>query len=252
MSARVAKLGFDARLLRDLLVSALRQRLLFVLLAIDAGLILLHIGIIGVTPNEHLPPWTNWFRLSNDGSLAEIFEYLQVIGGAVLLLGVARTRLAPIVPIALILFYIVVDNALSLHEWAAYFILPDHQNRGELLVSAGIGLIMAAAGVFAFRHADRQERAAIIAVGLGVASIGAMAVGVDGLHAVGKQYSFALGRVLLVLEDGGELIAQSILLAVCFVVHQRLTASDAIASPAVDSGAFAQTGLAQHAARDPS
>lgn len=222
MRLELRSLGFDRGFLVELLRSVPRQPLLWFLLAVDAVVILLHIWIIGLVPNEQLPRWTDWFRLSLDGSLAEGFEYAKGAVAGLLLLSVARTRVPAITPVALLPLYLVADNAFQIHERFAHWLLPEHQNRGELAVSVVIALIMVAVAALAYRMANPRGRSAILAVLIGIFLIGFMAAGVDALHAIVKQFSFHLGRVFLILEDGGELVAQSVLLVICTVVWRRL------------------------------
>jgi len=222
-------MAFDRQYLLEIIRATLRHKLLVVLFAVDMLVITLHIVIIGFNPNEQLPRWTRWARLSSTGGIGEIFEYLKsFLAGAVLL---RTSAFSPVlIPMALLPIYLTLDNSLSIHERLAATLFPDHQNKGELAVSIGIGVVMAVAAAFAYARANQRERSAILAIGIGVIILGGMSAGIDVIHAVVKNYDFRLGRVLLVVEDGGELIAHSLLLVICLVIWELAAEANQIRS----------------------
>lgn len=227
MRSRQLKFAFDRRYLVELLSAALRSKVLLALLLVDLTLIVVHVAVIGFARGRELPESALWVRLDEDRSLAEIIEYLKGITAGVLLLRLSLAKSPALIPVALLPLYLVLDNALRIHELTAMTLFPGRQNKGELAVSMGIGALMGVAALFAFIRANARERAAIVAVGVGIVAIGVMAAGVDVIHLFGKRYDFYLGRVLGIAEDGGELIAQSLLLAICVAVWKHPPAGGA-------------------------
>ena len=81
-----------------------------------------------------------------------------------------------------------------------------------------IGLLLAAIATYAYRRASPRERSAILAVGAAVLVIGTAASAVDAVHVLMKRLDFVVGRLFGLLEDGGELIGHSLLLATAYAI----------------------------------
>jgi hypothetical protein len=81
-----------------------------------------------------------------------------------------------------------------------------------------IGLLLAAMATFAYRRANPRERSAILAMGATMLLIGTMASGVDALHVVVKRLDYVVGRLFGLLEDGGELIGHTLMLATAYAI----------------------------------
>ncbi len=210
--------AFDHRSFVRLFNAVFRQKVLLALLALDALLIGVHVVIIGLTPNEDLAAWKSWFRLGVDRGVGEIFEYLQLGIASILLLAVAVRRSPVLVPMSLLILYLVLDNAFRVHEHLGTLLMPNHQNRGELAAFAGLGAIIASIAAFTYVRASQRERADILAVAVGILLVGGTAAGVDAIRALLVGRSLLFSRTMLIVEDGGELIAQSVLLVICVVI----------------------------------
>jgi hypothetical protein len=164
--------------------------------------------------------------LEVDRGFSEIFQYLKEFWIA-LALGVLalrkRSRLYGV--LATLFFYILLDDAAKLHEKfgaiiSQRFAFSDlwglqAQDFGELLFYSGVTLVFAGLIALTYRTGQTAEkrtmRQLIVLLGL----FACFAVGVDLLHSA--VLIPALDPLLIALEDGGELIAMSMIATYIFV-----------------------------------
>jgi hypothetical protein len=158
--------------------------------------------------------------LDVDRGYAEFFQYLKLLWTIVLLIGVSlRTREKGFLAWALLFAYLLVDDSFRLHETigeslAGALAFDDALGLraidfGELLVSAIAGVLLFVViawayvrGAQTFRHASRHLLALLLLIVL-------FGVVVDMVH-IALEPDGWLDNGLVILEDGGELVAMSL------------------------------------------
>ncbi len=160
----------------------------------------------------------NWFNLSQEMGLGEIFEHVMTaLGICALLMLFYRHRRRQIAMATILLALVLADNALQLHEQVGVvlggalptdLLLPPHQI-GELLFLSAFALV-ALATLAPLFHKDivPVEQAMLLIVALiGFAAI--FGIAVDAVHAMlatGSLQEVVAGS----LEDFGELVGISL------------------------------------------
>ncbi|MBW4465133.1 MAG: hypothetical protein KME07_06790 [Pegethrix bostrychoides GSE-TBD4-15B] len=164
--------------------------------------------------------------LEVDRGFSEIFQYLKEFWIALALGFLAlRYRSWLYGVLATLFFYILLDDAAKLHEKSGAVISQrfafsdlwglQAQDFGELLFYSGVMLVFA--GLIALAYptgqtaAKRTVRQLIVLLGL----FACFAIGADLLHSAIRIP--VLDPLLIALEDGGELIAMSIIATYIFV-----------------------------------
>ena len=202
--------------------------LMLLLFCADAAFILLH--LINVE--------TGWLRgnrisLEDDGGPAELFQYLKEFWIVVcMVVAFVSARNAVYLSWAFVFLFLLADDAGRIHEgvggWLAQqYNLPAPfslrpQDIGELLFAGAIGL--AALGIvgLAVRRGTEQCRRISRDLGLLIVALAVVGVFVDMLHTIAYLERSLLAQVLLVVEDGGEMIVMSALTAYAFHVASHV------------------------------
>ena len=202
--------------------------LMLLLLCADAAFILLH--LINVE--------TGWLRgnrisLEDDGGPAELFQYLKEFWIVVcMVVAFTSTRHVVYLSWAFVFVFLLADDAGRIHEgvggWLAQrYDLPAPfglraKDIGELLFAGAIGL--AAIGVvgLAVRLGTEQCRRISRDLGLLVVALAVVGVLVDMLHTIAYMERSLLAQVLLVVEDGGEMLVMSALTGYAFHVASHV------------------------------
>jgi len=199
--------------------------LLGLLLLVDAICIALHLLVW--LPDRTLV----LFSLERDGSYSEVFEYAKLLWVAVLLVVLARRQRSwSYLPPALLVVYLLVDDAVALHEslggtltdrlgFEARFGLRA-KDFGELAVSAAAGLLFLPALALAYWRAAPPVRRTLLDFALLLGVLVFFAVAVDMLHSLAGPAGFWY-RAIGVLEDGGELVTLSVLVWYAFLNAAR-------------------------------
>jgi hypothetical protein len=198
--------------------------LLLLLICADAGFALLH--LISVE--------TGWLRgagisLEADGGPAEIFQYLKefwII--ACMVFAFVSTRHAVYASWALVFLFLLVDDAGKVHEqvgaWlgqrygfpAPLGLRPD--DIGELVFAGAVGVTtLAVVGVGMRRGTEQCLRISRDMFCL-IFVLALLGVCVDALHVIAYLGGSLLAQVLLIVEDGGEMVLMSALTAYAFHV----------------------------------
>lgn len=184
---------------------------LWLFLAIDLGLI-----------GMHFLRWGEAWLLTTDGGWGERWGYMKEAATAVaLLIAYRRSKQAIYAAWAAVFVYVLCDDALMIHElggkaladlfaFTSLFGLRP-RDEGELLVSAAAGLLLLGAGWFAFRRSDTAARLHSKVLLWLFAVLVFFGVVVDMAHIILASAGFSLR--MNVLEDGGELMALSLLAA---------------------------------------
>jgi hypothetical protein len=219
--------------------------LLLLLVAADITFIALH--LVNVE--------TGWFHgvplsLEADGGLPETYQYIKIFWIVLCLASTFwRTRVRLYGYWALVFAFLLVDDAGQIHErvgaWlgrsyavpVAFGLRPN--DIGELTFAVVVGLAMLALVGFASWRVGEQARRVsrdILCLVLVLAFIG---VPVDTLHVIAYFQRSLLAQVLLVVEDGGEMLVMSALMAYAFHLasHRGHTRFDLWASVKTRLGA---------------
>jgi len=217
------------RELRDalkLVKEALRSPLLPLVVLLVIGLVTLHLFAISM-PGAFDDP--DRLQLNSDGGISELVEYaLLSTSAAMLLLAGIFARRAVFVPLALLIAYLALDDALTIHEHMGSLIWYDHSRGGEVIFALALGACLAVVLLLTHARATGEERAGHLALWLMIAVIAFFAVFVDALHTMAIKVFEWLDSPLLILEDGGELAGMALL----FLVSRKVLAD---ASPRLGS-----------------
>jgi hypothetical protein len=208
--------------------------LLVLLISGDDAFILLHLHNVE----------TGWMRgvtisLEADGGMPETYQYAKEFWMAVCMaVTFWRTRLHLYASWSAVFGFLLLDDAGQIHErvggWLARaFELPAmfglrSKDTGELLVAASVGLTMfAIVAVTSWRRGEQSERISRDVLSL-ICMLGVVGVFVDMLHVMTYLNGSLLAQVLLVVEDGGEMLVMSALTAYAFHVtsHHGRTSFD--------------------------
>jgi hypothetical protein len=201
-------------------------RVLLILLAVDAILIALHMGVVTGTLSEPR------FAITTERGFAEVVQYGKAACAALLLLEMVRkTRSLTALVWSAGLSAILLDDAFALHEQLGAALGPQVFPSGfgrlspphtaELLVLSGGAVLFALSAAAAAGHEGARGWSINAALGGSLLLLAAFGIGVDALH------SMADGRLarrfLAVVEDGGEMAAMSVLTAMTWAlaVHAR-------------------------------
>jgi hypothetical protein len=208
--------------------------LLLLLVSADVVFILMHLVSVE----------TGWLRgagisLEADRGLPETYQYVKefwvVVAMAVTFW---RTRVALYASWSAVFAFLLVDDAAQVHErvgaWlgeqyalpTAFGLRPD--DSGELLFAALIGITMLLlVGGASWRAGEQTGRISrdVLLLIFGLAVLGVV---VDMLHVVSYLRKSLLAQVLLVVEDGGEMLVMSALTAYAFhvAIHRGRTRFD--------------------------
>jgi len=205
--------------------------LLILLLCADLAFVVLH-SINALTPILDHP----LLSLKMDQGYPELYGYLK-FGWIIILLFCLSLRnwSFHFVAWALVFTYLLLDDALQIHERLGTLVaeqlgfVPAFRLRrkdfGELAVSAAAGLLLLPILVWAYRSGSQMFRKVsqdIIILILVLVCFGVVIDMADIAIRLGKGVGFALG----VIEDGGEMIAVSLILWYVFLRTVRDDSAD--------------------------
>jgi hypothetical protein len=201
-----------------LLTASLRSPILWALLVIDLVLIIVHL-LVALSPNEEVGSWTDFLRVDKDRSLSEWFEFTKLGFAILLLVRHARRQQhrAGYLMVAALLALMLFDNIVEVRLHTAEWLAPGRLATAELVLVSATAPFLAGLMYLAFRGAKSDERSELAAILIVLAVFALFAVVIDFLHEVALMYGPTIYGGLSVLEDGGELITLSLLLAL--VIH---------------------------------
>lgn len=198
---------------------------LLLLLAADIAFTLLHfLRLEGFVDSE-------LFSLETDRGYSEVYQYLKVLSIVALLFFVlTRTRVAGYGVWFLLFLYLLLDDALSIHEEFGGYLAANlgfvpalglrAQDFGELAVSTGVFIVFLTMlslfyvrGSETFQEVSRHLLVMLVALAFFGIFVDMLHVAVD----LGWKISFLLG----VVEDGGELLVMSIMAWYVFLLYHR-------------------------------
>jgi hypothetical protein len=196
--------------------------LLLLLICTDLAFILLHLVSVE----------TRWLRgagisLEADRGLPETYQYVKEFWIAACMAATFwRTRERAYIVWSAMFLFLLLDDAGQIHEhvgaWVGQrYALPSAfglraDDTGELLFAAAIGgSMLALVGLTSWRGGERSGRISRDVLGL-IAALAVLGVVVDMLHVIAYLQRSLLAQVLLVIEDGGEMLVMSALTAYAF------------------------------------
>ena len=196
----------------DIIWRALSTRLALAIFLANLFFILLHIAAVnGIVGGNDRP-----FRVDKDRSLSEYFEYACLLMSSALIFHLSiRRKIYQIMPMALVILYLFLDDYMRIHEYMGDILVPAHDNAGQALFTMLVGgatLALAATGCML---SQRFVRVQIIAVLLPILLLGVFGSIVDAFHEFMIRFVPASDNVIGFVEDGGELVSISILLLTC-------------------------------------
>ena len=204
-----------------------KDKLLFLLLATDIAFITLHILHIYT---DLLPD--SLYSLAMPRSYSEFFQYTKELWIAIILLAAGiRLRSSLYFSFSALFLYFLVDDSFELHETTGkyladtLFFQPAFGLRpvdfGEMLVSGAIGLPLLGLIALAYlKSVTATRQVAHILFGLIVLTV-FFGVIVDMAEIMVNQP--AISRILVIVEDGGEMIVMSIITAFTFGLSRSST-----------------------------
>jgi hypothetical protein len=211
-------------------------------------LLLLVFADLGFTVLHLIHVETGWLRghgisLEHDGGPSEIYQYVKEFWIVVcMVVAFVLTRHGIYLAWAIVFSVLLADDAGQIHENVGMWLGERYQfaapfglrskDVGELLVAGAVGLltlIVAGAGLCCLTEQCRRisRDVSVLVIFLGVVGIL-----VDVLHVIAYHAQSQLAQVLLVVEDGGEMVVMSALTAYAFhvVSHAARTRFDLLST----------------------
>jgi hypothetical protein len=194
--------------------------LLVMLLALDVGLIAAYLA-------HRLAGWpeVRGFRLGNEWGYGEVMLAVQLAWVAGLAAWVALRARWPVMAVwACGYAVILVDDRFMLHERAGDILarrvdlVPDGAD-GELVWLGAVALVVGSALLVLHLRAGQAARAASGGMLLVTVALAAFGVGADWLHSLtGLRGPVTANFVMTAIEEGGELVVSSLVVAHVFAV----------------------------------
>lgn len=200
----------------DPLLGRLQQAFVALLLLVAADLAFAAIHLIHTLTAALADPR---YSLAHDLGYPEIFQYVKMFWIVLLLAAMWWRSRQPVYGAWTVLYaYLLLDDALQFHElggaalaemlgYTSGFGLRD-VDFGELTVSAGVGALIFTTIFFGYLRSTPDACSASQDLFLLLATLVGFGVGVDVLHAAAG--AGALGILLGLVEDGGEMLAISV------------------------------------------
>lgn len=212
-----------AQLWKAALISSKAKTLLLSLLAVDVVFVSLHF--------LHLKGFVigDVFSLERDRGYSEFFQYAKLLLIAVLLFSLLRkTKAAGYALWSLLFFYLLLDDAFSLHETLGGYVASSFayvpafglraQDFGELTVSFFVAVVflvpialLCRRGFDEFRQASKHLVVLLVALAF-------FGIFVDMLH-VAIDMHWKITFLLGVVEDGGEMLVISLMACYVFLLN---------------------------------
>lgn len=175
-------------------------------------------------------PLSQFFSVEKDRGFAEIYQYVKLFWASALLLAIfARVRAGIYFAWSAVMGYLLMDDALGLHELLGRMAVAHlnlqpawalrAQDFGELLVVAVIGTVLMALLAWWHFRADASSRSdswRLLQLLLLLAVFGVVFDLAHSMAGTGTP-----GALAALLEDGGEMVVVSLITAYCFEVCSR-------------------------------
>lgn len=167
------------------------------------------------------------FSLEADGGLPEAFQYVKQFWIAAITLIVARrTRLFVYLSWSAVFLFLLLDDALQFHEQAGLWLAQRYalpgvfslrpEDLGELLFAAAVGAAMLVLVGFAVLREGAAARSASRDLVILIVLLAVLGVLLDMLHVIAHFKGSLTAQLLLIIEDGGEMVVISAIAAYAF------------------------------------
>jgi len=176
--------------------------------------------------------WSPWFSgwhysLESGNGLAAVYQFIkQVWLAGCLALAFVQTRSKVFVGWTLLFAFLLVDDALELHEAVGVLIasawsLPPifgmrPEDTGELLVAFAIGGVALMMVGVTFRNGSNDSRQLSADLMCLLAALALFGVFFDMLHTITYFNAPGLAKAFALIEDGGEMLVVSVITAYAF------------------------------------
>ena len=196
--------------------------LLGLLISIDLLFIAVHV----------LHVWSPWmnashFSLESDRGMAELYQYVKLIWlSSCMMLAFLQTRLPVYLGWMLLFGFLLLDDAIQMHERAGWWFADQFgftaalglraKDFGEIAFAACIGLTAVALAILTFWRGAAQSKHVSADILCLLCVLAFFGVFFDALHTVAYFESPSLAPVLTLIEDGGEMIVVSVITAYAF------------------------------------
>ena len=209
----------DLRDSADLMLGYMRERGADLILFVWAAFVFMHAYIFMAGAHDEL--W--YFQLNNERGISEHWEAVMLVASFALLAfrSVQKNRPAYLVP-AFIMLYMALDGRLEIHEQVGLALWPAHRSGGELLFMAAAGAVFLLALWAVIRRSSAEQKNELTCYAGLVLLFGMFGAVIDCLHALLKSLSARFDHPMAWIEDGGELLAISLMLIVSLGVFRRL------------------------------
>lgn len=198
---------------------AAARRLLLLLVAADLAFIVLHVVYIETSLLRGRP-----FSLEADNGIPEAYQYVKQFWLVLCMAALfRRTRAMVYLGWMLVFAFLLLDDAFQFHEHFGKWLAAQHalpvafglrpDDIGELLFAAGFGGVTAMLIGFGYWRGDSHARAVSRDIAILVVALGALGVGIDMVHVITYFKAPLLAQFLLMLEDGGEMLVVSLMVA---------------------------------------
>ena len=152
-------------------------------------------------------------RIDMDNTIPEKFEYSMLLVTALLLLKAARAAKGHGLALtAIVALYLMLDNAVGIHELAGAFLYPAHARAGEVMYAAIVITAVVVPGAIIFRRSTLAERQALMAIAIVLAMFAFFSVVVDAFHSVVVRLYDRFDLLIGTIEDSGEFLSIALLL----------------------------------------
>jgi hypothetical protein len=200
------------------------------LVAVDLLLVAVHVAAGLLKRTGTIEGWPLW-HLGTEGSVPEVFNYLKWAALAAVL-AVASRRLGSLLlaVLAALFLLVLLDDSLQFHERAGRMLAgllgaedSMTQAAGEIAYWLATGALFAILIAFGWRASSAAVRRTVLPLACLFGGVVVCGIGFDVLHALSPAGS-ALGAILGILEDGGEMVFASALLAYAvgaFLTHEN-------------------------------
>jgi hypothetical protein len=167
------------------------------------------------------------FSLSRERGFPEMVQYAKYAAGAVILFrGAARGYGRPAAVWGLLFVLLLCEDALAIHEHlgvriGAHLHLPrigamEPAQLGETILAAVEGSVFFVALAVTLRSASHASRRLTLALLVGLFALAGFGVVIDAIHSIAPRRTW-IRPVLSFVEDGGEMIAASLLVWTAWV-----------------------------------
>jgi len=179
-----------------------------------------------------LHAWSPWlvgghFSMESDNGLAAIYQYIKLVWlSGCLALAFVQTRSPVFVGWTLLFGFLLLDDALELHErfgaiiamsWNLPAILGMRPaDLGEIIVAGAIGCAALAMVLITFRRAGTEAQQLSADLMCLLAALALFGVFFDMLHTITYFNAPSIAEVFALIEDGGEMLVVSAITAYVF------------------------------------